>query len=135
MNDSSGNELIVTFKGFDFLDNELNEESEVGRLLQVCCWQSLSVTACGVLPAIALGHFNLDRTLFSDLVNVEDICLLSLCVCVRVCVCACVRACVCVKKLYIYREKSTGAAFPVPLIQKYCTLNQGSQVNVILPVA
>ena len=30
MNDSSGNELIVTFKGFDFLDNELNEESEVG---------------------------------------------------------------------------------------------------------
>ncbi|KAK7496521.1 hypothetical protein BaRGS_00012173, partial [Batillaria attramentaria] len=27
MNDSSGNELIVTFKGFDFLDNEL-EESE-----------------------------------------------------------------------------------------------------------
>ncbi|KAL8598756.1 hypothetical protein ACOMHN_033320 [Nucella lapillus] len=28
MNDSSGNELIVTFKGFDFLDNELNEESE-----------------------------------------------------------------------------------------------------------
>lgn len=28
MNDSSGNELIVTFKGFDFLDNEL-EESEV----------------------------------------------------------------------------------------------------------
>ncbi|XP_076468272.1 protein furry-like isoform X4 [Babylonia areolata] len=29
MNDSSGNELIVTFKGFDFLDNELNEESEI----------------------------------------------------------------------------------------------------------
>ncbi|XP_070197468.1 protein furry-like isoform X3 [Littorina saxatilis] len=28
MNDSSGNELMVTFKGFDFLDNELNEESE-----------------------------------------------------------------------------------------------------------
>jgi hypothetical protein len=29
INDSSGNELMVTFKGFDFLDNELNEESEV----------------------------------------------------------------------------------------------------------
>lgn len=28
LDDSSGNELMVTFKGFDFLDNEL-EESEV----------------------------------------------------------------------------------------------------------
>ena len=35
MNDSSGNELIVTFKGFDFLDNELNEESEVRFLLDL----------------------------------------------------------------------------------------------------
>ena len=33
MNDSSGNELIVTFKDFDFLDNELNEESEVSLSL------------------------------------------------------------------------------------------------------
>ena len=47
MNDSSGNELIVTFKGFDFLDNELNEESEVRLSALTLC---LTFHDAGTMP-------------------------------------------------------------------------------------